>query len=298
MIAVSFRAGRRHLGGSSSPLVHRRPPVRSPRLPTFPGVINQRHQENEVNRTSIRRALVPGLAVVTLALSGCAAGNDTSSASRQRRRGQGAERHAERRRFLRPGVGPERLARRLPERQRRRRHRQLRPGRLRHRARELPVRGVRLRRLRLGAERRRGRGQEGRGAVRRQAGHRGPGVRQPDRGRLPPRGRRRAAALRPGDRPDLRRQDHQVERPAHRGRQPGRPAAVHHDHPRAPLGRLGDDQQLHRLPGEGCGRQVDLPARRRVADQGRGGRRGHLRPRGRGQGRRRHHRLRRREPGR
>jgi phosphate transport system substrate-binding protein len=34
-----------------------------------------------VNRTSIRRALVPGLAVVTLALSGCAAGNDTSSAS-------------------------------------------------------------------------------------------------------------------------------------------------------------------------------------------------------------------------
>ena len=34
-----------------------------------------------MNRTSIRRALVPGLAVVTLALSGCAAGNDTSSAS-------------------------------------------------------------------------------------------------------------------------------------------------------------------------------------------------------------------------
>ena len=32
-----------------------------------------------MNRTSIRRALLPGLAVVTLALSGCAAGNDTSS---------------------------------------------------------------------------------------------------------------------------------------------------------------------------------------------------------------------------
>ncbi len=30
--------------------------------------------------------------------------------------------------------------------------------------------------------------------------------------------------------------------PADRGRQPGRPAAVHHDHPRAPLGRLGHDR--------------------------------------------------------
>jgi phosphate transport system substrate-binding protein len=34
-----------------------------------------------VNRTSIRRAFLPGLAVVTLALSGCAAGNDTGSTS-------------------------------------------------------------------------------------------------------------------------------------------------------------------------------------------------------------------------
>jgi phosphate transport system substrate-binding protein len=37
-----------------------------------------RHQENEVKRTSIRRAVVPGIAVLVLALSGCAAGNDDS----------------------------------------------------------------------------------------------------------------------------------------------------------------------------------------------------------------------------
>ena len=41
--------------------------------------MRQNCQENEVTRTSIRRAIVPGIAALTLLISGCAAGNETSS---------------------------------------------------------------------------------------------------------------------------------------------------------------------------------------------------------------------------
>ena len=54
---------------------------------------------------------------------------------------------------------------------------------------------------------------------------RGAGLRLADRGRLQPPGRQRPAARAVDDRADLRRQDHQLERPGHRRRQPGRQPA-------------------------------------------------------------------------
>ena len=152
--------------------------------------------------------------------SGCGAANDSGERQRRRRRHQQRrrepQRHPQRRRRLVPGGGPGCLARRLPGRQLRR-HRQLRPGRLRHRPRELHQQGLLVRRLRLGAEHRRGRARRRQRALRRRR-HRGPGLRQPDRRGLQPPGRRRAAARRRDHRADLRRQDHQVERPGDRRR--------------------------------------------------------------------------------
>ena len=81
----------------------------------------------------------------------------------------------------------------------------------------------------------------------RRTGHRVPGLRQPDRGHLQPPRCRQAPALARDDRRDLRRQDHQVGRPGDHGRQPRRrPAAARH-HAGPPFRRLGHDRQLHRL---------------------------------------------------
>ncbi len=146
-----------------------------------------------MNRTSIRRAVVPGIAVLALALTGCGAGNEqrraaasgaptAAAASAAPLTGGGATSQEAAQRGL---------ARRLPDRQPRRHH-HLRPGRLRHRSRELHQQGLLVRRLRLLPQRRRGRAHRGQGALRRRGPDRGPGVRQPDRGRLQPRGRRLA----------------------------------------------------------------------------------------------------------
>ena len=174
---------------------------------------------------SIRRALVPGVAALALALTGCGAGNDSGSDDGDdgaaATPAQQPQRHAERRRLLRPGGGPRCVARRLPGRQPRR-HRQLRPGRLRHRSRELHQRRLLLRRLRLGAQHRRGRARRGQRALRRRR-HRGPGLRQPDRGRSTTSPASTSSTSTPETiAADLRRQDHHVERPRDRRRQPRR----------------------------------------------------------------------------
>ena len=125
-----------------------------------------------------------------------------------------------------------------------------------------------------------------------------PGLRQPDRGDLQRRRCRRPAALPRHPDPDLRRQDHVVGRPGHSGRQPRRRPAEHRHHAGAPFGRVGYDVQLHRLHVADRPGGLVLRARRRLADQERGSRRRHLGRRVHREGWRRHHRLRRREPGR
>ncbi len=74
------------------------------------------------------------------------------------------------------------------------------------------------------------------------------------------------------------------------------PERAHHGRP--PLGRLGHDEELHRLHEPDGSGHLDGRAGGRVAGQGPGGRRGHLRRRGRRPERQEHHRLRRRQPGR
>ncbi len=96
----------------------------------------------------------------------------------------------------------------------------------------------------------------------------------------------------------LQRLHHQVERPGHRRHQRGRRAPGHGHHARAPLGRLGHHRELHRLPQQDGPHGVDQRGRRRVDLRGRRGRQGHLRCGGRRHQRQRHHRLRRRLPGR
>ena len=61
-------------------------------------------------------------------------------------------------------------------------------------------------------------------------------------------------------RQDLHRQDHQLERPGHRRRQPRRDPAQPAITPVAPLGRLGHDQQLHPVPVEGGARRTGRSA--------------------------------------
>ena len=50
------------------------------------------------------------------------------------------------------------------------------------------------------------------------------------------------------DREDLPRRDHELERPGDQGAEQGREPARPEDHAGLPLGRLGHDLQLHRLP--------------------------------------------------
>ena len=65
----------------------------------------------------------------------------------------------------------------------------------------------------------------------------------------------KAPALGRHARQDLPGQDHEVERRGDQGRQPeGRPA-VHRDHRRAPLRRLGHHGELHHVPDEGGARR-------------------------------------------
>src|ERR1044072_8551090 len=84
-MAVSGAAVRRRTGGSSSPPAHPTRQGRPPALPNFADVraVDEELRSVEVIRTSIRRAVVPGIAVLALALTGCGAGNssDTDSAS-------------------------------------------------------------------------------------------------------------------------------------------------------------------------------------------------------------------------
>ena len=56
------------------------------------------------------------------------------------------------------------------------------------------------------------------------------------------------AARRPDPGQDLRRQDHQVERPGDRGAELRRDAAVHRDPDGAPLGLVRHHRQLHQVP--------------------------------------------------
>ena len=96
---------------------------------------------------------------------------------------------------------------------------QLRPQRLGCRAHPVHRGRGRLRRQRRVPQGRRG--HQGRRALRRRR-RRGAGLRLAHRGRLQPPGRGQPAARAVHDREDLRRQDHQLERPGHRRRQPGR----------------------------------------------------------------------------
>ena len=87
-----------------------------------------------MNRTSLRRIAAPGVAALALGL----ASQPAAPATKPRRATAAAAapplRHPQRGRLQRPGGRPGRLDRRLPGRQRRR-HRQLRPVRLRRRRR-------------------------------------------------------------------------------------------------------------------------------------------------------------------
>ena len=82
---------------------------------------------------------------------------------------------------------------------------------------------------------------------------------------------------RAGARRHLPRQDHEVERPGDRQAEPRRHAAGHRHHRRAPLGRLGHDLHLGRLPRQGLAG---------VEEQGRRGHGGELADRRRRQGQR------------
>ena len=174
-----------------------------------------------MNRTSFRRVAAPTVAALALGMSltACGAGNEEQLLGRVQRQRRQPQRHPERRRRQRPGGRPGRLAGRLPVRQHRR-HRQLRPGRLGRWPRAVP----RRRRAFAGSDSYMD--DEELAASKETCGgteaFEVPGLRQPDRPRLQPRGRRRPAAVRRDARRHLLRQDHQVERPGDRGRQPGR----------------------------------------------------------------------------
>ena len=102
-----------------------------------------------MNRTSLRRIAAPSVAALALGLASPPAAPATRASSTPPAPQPAArpQRHPQRRRLERPGGRPGRLARRLPEGEHRR-HRQLRPGRLRRRRREVHRRRRRLRRLR------------------------------------------------------------------------------------------------------------------------------------------------------
>ena len=107
--------------------------------------------------TSLRRALVPGVAVAALVLSGCGASNEGDSGDRRRSGDSSASSGTlAGGGVLRAGGRAGRLDRRLPDGQPRR-HRHLRPGRLRRRPRELRLRRLPVRRHRRLPHRRRGR---------------------------------------------------------------------------------------------------------------------------------------------
>ena len=115
---------------------------------------------------------------------------------------------------------------------------------------------------------------------------------------LQPAGRRRAQARPRNAGEDLRAEDHEVERPGDRRRQPGRRPAGHPHHPGQPLRRVGHDRELHRIPlrrpRPASGRSKSAATgRSRAARPPRAPRASSMRSRRRG-----HDRLRRREPGR
>ena len=136
----------------------------------------------------------------------------------------------------------------------RRRDRQLRPGRLRHRARELHLEGLLVRRLRLGAQRRRRRRLD---SAKERCGGRGPRSRSRptsarSRSSTTSRRRRRSTSRAETIGADLRRQDHHVERPGDRRRTTT--ASTCPTRPITPVHRSDDSgttDELHRLPDQG-----------------------------------------------
>ena len=83
------------------------------------------------------------------------------------------------------------------------------------------------------------------------AAGRDPGLHLADRDRLQPRRRRIPAALGGNAGGDLQPEDHHLERPGDRQGQPGRRTPGHADHAGQPLGRVGHDPELHRIPLRG-----------------------------------------------
>ena len=254
-----------------------------------------------MNRTSLRRAAVPSVAVLALGLSltACGAGNEQPLVQRRSsRRRQQPQRHPQRRRLQRPGGRPGRLdapASRPPT-----------PASPSTTTRSAPAPAASSSSpaastspaptptsttSELAAVQ---------GALRRRRRHRGPGLRQPDRGGLQPRRASTSSSCRPTPLAQIfAGKITKWNDPAIAADNPDADAARHDDHAGAPLGRLGHHRELHRLPAQGRRRRLDRRrGRRRLADQVRRGRRGHLRRHRGGQGRRGHHRLRRREPGR
>ena len=137
-------------------------------------------------------------------------------------------------------------------------------GRGHHRAR---VQDRRLRRQRPAAEARR----RSSDRQERQPGGPDPDVPGRDHRLLQPAGRAdRPEARRQDDRRHLPRQDQDLERPGDQGAEPGRHPAEHGDHRDPPLGLLGHDRRLHRLPGRGRPRMQEQGRRRQgraVADR-------------------------------
>ncbi len=134
---------------------------------------------------------------------------------------------------------------------------QLPGGRLGRRPHGDREQGRRLRRQRPAAEARR----LGSDREERQPGGADPDVPGRDHRLLQPaRRQERPEARRPDPRRHLHRQDQDLERRGDQGAEPGRVAAQHLDHGRAPLRLLGDDRRLHGLP---------LRSLARIQEQGR-----------------------------
>ena len=229
-----------------------------------------------MNRTSIRRAVVPGIAALALALSACGAGNDDDardSGSRARR----LSRHRSTAAAPAPR-SPPRPPGAPASRPTTRRHHQLRPGRLRHRPREVHREAYAFAGSDSYLNDDEGELTRSQGALRRRGPDRGPGLRQPDRGRLQPRRASTRSTSPPKTIADIfdgkitTWDDPAIAEPTTDADLPD-----DDDHPGAPLRRLGHHRELHRLPRRGRRRRLDRRARRPVADQGRRGRRGHLR---------------------
>ena len=246
-----------------------------------------------MKRTSIRRALVPGIAALALALSACGAGNERERGQRRptgalgHLSGGGASSQESAQAAWRAGFQTANPGR----------HHQLRPGRLRRRV----ARTSSARPTRSPAPTRYLNDDEGElTAAKERCGGEDPievpAYVSPIAVIFNLDGVDSLNLVRRRDRQHLRRQDHQ--RGTTRRSPPlndGVDLPGHDDLAGAPLRRLGHHGQLHRLPRPRPATAPGPTSRTASGRSGRRGRRGHLRRRRRGQGRRGHHRLRRRQ---